>query len=134
MKNIKVLYILSIMLIIVTGTMCTSCTADEQPQQITNNINLIPDQLEGYYISPNHSISTVSITEDQMILKFYPYKEEVIDFMTETVYYTSTDKSFTVHYYDGVDIIFEYIKDSDDITIVYNDNGVIYEFGQYSKQ
>ncbi len=135
MKHIKLLYFLSIALIIVTGTMCTSCTAEDEPQTINSiDKNLIPDKLEGYYISPNNTQSTIVISEDRIILDFMPYTETVIDFYTENIVYTETSKTFTIHYYNGVDIIIEYILESDDITVVYNDNGVVYQFGQYSKQ
>lgn len=133
MKVYKILYILSIVLIVLTGSTFISCESDDTVHKIKDiNTNIIPDILEGDYYSPNFPSSVISITEEEIIMDFSPYKEKIIQFYTQDVDYTSTDKSFTIHYYDKVNIKIEYILNSRDVTIVYDDAGVLYELGQYS--
>ncbi len=141
MKTNKILYILSLLMIIVSGSIFTSCTAEEYPhkQNIDNIIdypsdNIVPDKLEGYYISPNKSDSKITITETDMFLNLIPYLEKNISFDMVDVASSETSTSFTVEYSDTVTIIFNYIKDSKDITVIYEEDGVIYDLGQFTKQ
>lgn len=124
---------------VITLVSCTS--EDSETLNLNNNPvvnnptgNLIPDQLEGYYISPNNTSSTITISEENMILNFMPFNEQIISFSTEEVYYTETTKTFTIHYYNNIDIVLEYILNSDDLTVLYIKDGNVQQLGQYSKQ
>lgn len=135
----KLLSLIAILLLAISQISCEA----EEAQLTNNNIveepgveNIVPDWLEAEYSSaifPNEDHSY--ITEEDMHLNFLPYNEGALYFSLEDVQTEETSDTFTVHYYDGADIIFRRNSELNDqyIKITFINNGVTKEFGVFNK-